>query len=100
MKEYIDQVTNLPNPPAIDMEMISHKDAKNCYHARYSLQRHYQDETYQLQLDSHHRVVKNWDVKLIKMLHNTDAGEFAVITVYSRPYSIKDPMGDGEEVWL
>ena len=34
------------------------------------------------------------------MLHKTDAGEFAVITVYSRPYIIKDPKGNGDEVIL
>ena len=28
-----------------------------------------------MQLDSHHRFVKDWDTKCIKMLHESDAGE-------------------------
>ena len=70
---------------------MSHKDAKNCYQARYKLQRHYKGETYQLQLDSHHRGVKDWDTKMINMLHSTDAGEKAVLTVYQRAFVKEDP---------
>ena len=37
VKKYIDFATSQPNPPTILMESVSHKDAKNCYHARYRL---------------------------------------------------------------
>ena len=46
-------------------------------------ERNYNGETYQLQLDSHHRFVKDWDTKCIKMLHECDAGEYSVLTVYA-----------------
>lgn len=86
VKRYIDEAARLPNPPSILMESVSHRDAKNCYHARFRLQRHYKGETYQLQLDSHHRAVQDWDVKMINMLHSCDAGDKSVLTVYARPY--------------
>ena len=91
VKNYIKEAARLPNPPKILMEQVSHKDAKNCYHARTQLQRHYKGETYQLQLDSHHRSVKDWDTKMINMLHSTDAGDKAVLTVYARPFGQEDP---------
>ena len=65
------------------MENVWHENAKNVYHARYMNQRHYNDETYQMQIDSHHRFVKDWDTKLIKMLHDCDAGEYSMITAYA-----------------
>ena len=55
------------------------------------IQRHYNNETYQLQLDSHHRFLNEWDKVLINMLHSTDAGEMAVITAYAQTFSMEDP---------
>ena len=37
--------------------------------ARNLIQQEYNNEKYTLQLDSHHRFVKNWDTKLITMLN-------------------------------
>ena len=53
-------------------------------------QRHYNNETYQLQLDSHHRFVEGWDTKSIKSLHSCDAGEYSVLTTYADAYYTKD----------
>ena len=39
-----------------------------------------------MQLDSHHRFVKDWDTKCIKMLHESDAGEYSVLTTYGPGY--------------
>ena len=61
------------------------------YFARHMIQRHYNNETYQLQLDSHHRFAKDWDTTLINMLHSTDAGEMSVITAYGQGFDIADP---------
>ena len=44
----------------------------------------YNNESYYLQLDSHHRFAKNWDVELINMLHNLN-DPMAILTGY--PYS-------------
>ena len=91
VQAYIDELEKGPNAPSIVMVHVSHLDAKNCYHARYRIQKYYNGETYQLQLDSHFRTNKAWDTKLIKMLHNCDAGEFSVLTGYLRPFVSKDP---------
>ena len=40
-----------------------------------------------MQLDSHMRVLPNWDTELIKMLHSCDAGEYSVLTSYVPSYS-------------
>ena len=53
-------------------------------------QRHYNNETYQLQLDSHHRFVEGWDTRSIKLLHSCDAGEYSVLTSYAIAYIIDD----------
>ena len=69
------------------MENVWHEKSKNAYHARNKVQQHYNGETYQLQIDSHHIFVKDWDTKLIKMLHKCDAGEYSVLTVYPPEYN-------------
>ena len=51
-------------------------------------QRHYDNETYQLQIDSHILFVKDWDTKSIKMLHSTDAGEYSVLTTYGNGWNL------------
>ena len=45
------------------------------------------------------RAKQDWDTRLIQMLHNCEAGEKSVITVYARPYEVLDP-ADGAEVRL
>ena len=76
---------------------MSHKDAKNAYYARYQIQQQYANETYFLQIDSHIRFDQYWDTKHINMLHNCDAREKSIITVYPCYFIIKDPK-DGWEV--
>ena len=68
------------------MENVWHLNSKNVYDARNKIQRHYKGETYQMQIDSHHRFVEGWDTKCIKMLHSCDAGEFSVLTTYLPGY--------------
>ena len=48
LKDYIEQVTKLPNAPTILIEGVWHENAKNVYHARQMIQRHYDGETYQM----------------------------------------------------
>ena len=49
---------------------IDYRDAKGPCWARYLLNKNYQKETYTLQLDSHHRFAKDWDMQLIEMLES------------------------------
>ena len=61
-------------------------------------QRHYNGETYQLQLDSHHRFAKDWDTMCIKLLHSCDAGEYSVLTSYADAYNLLDPQDINSEI--
>jgi glycosyltransferase involved in cell wall biosynthesis len=47
---------------------IDYKDSRGACWARNLLQLNYADEDYTLQLDSHHRFVKNWDEECIGMI--------------------------------
>jgi len=47
---------------------VNYKDSQGVCWARNSVQTLYKKEKYTLQLDSHHRFVKDWDVELIGML--------------------------------
>ena len=46
---------------------IPYTKSKGVCWARNQIQQHYGGETYTLQLDSHHRFIKNWDKELIQM---------------------------------
>ena len=65
--------------------------------ARNLIQQKYNNEKYTLQLDSHHRFVKHWDVKLITMYENLreQGHKKPLLTTYATAYdpnnfSIKD----------
>jgi hypothetical protein len=47
---------------------IPYTESKGACWARNLIQQKYNGEKYTLQLDSHHRFIKNWDVELIKMI--------------------------------
>ena len=47
---------------------IPYKESKGTCWARSSIQGLYKNEKYHLQLDSHHRFIKNWDEKCIAMI--------------------------------
>jgi hypothetical protein len=53
----------------LDFQQIHYKDTKGVCWVRHLLNKKYKGEAYTLQLDSHHRFVKNWDTELIKMLN-------------------------------
>ena len=82
------------------METIDVKNAKNVYEARHLSQRLYNNETYQMQIDSHHRFVKDWDIKSIKQLHSCDAGEYSVITAYAPGYTPNDFYDDNSQSYI
>jgi hypothetical protein len=63
----LDQYKDDPRFKIID---INYKNSKGACWARNLLQQQYDDETYTLQIDSHHRFTKNWDFELIKELKN------------------------------
>lgn len=62
--ENIDEIKSLPNVKIIDIPYMESKGA--CW-ARNQIQQMYDGEEYTLQLDSHHRFVKDWDELVIGM---------------------------------
>lgn len=62
--ENIDEIRNLPNVHIIDIPCWVSRGA--CW-ARNLIQQNYNNERYTLQLDSHHRFIKNWDEVIIGM---------------------------------
>lgn len=63
-------------------------NAKGPSWARYIIQKLYNNEEYYLQIDSHSRLIKNWDTKLIHMLSLVP--EPAVLTQYPPGYNFND----------
>ena len=64
LSENIDEVRSLPNVKIID---IPHLTSRGACWARNQIQQQYEGEEYTLQLDSHHRFVKDWDEIVIGM---------------------------------
>lgn len=90
LKRYLEEVAKQPNAPSILLENIWHENAKNVYHARQMIQRHYNGETYQMQIDSHNRFVKDWDIIVINQLHSCDGGEYSVLSAYPFGFAMAD----------
>lgn len=75
---------------------IPHKESLGVCWARNQIQQHYNGEKYTLQLDSHHRFVKNWDAELIKMLINLQKKGYKkpLLTAYASSFN---PNNDPKE---
>lgn len=63
-----DRMEDYQQDPRFIVIDIPYKEAKGVCWARNLIQQHYTDETYTLQLDSHHRFIKGWDTEVINML--------------------------------
>lgn len=62
-----DNLDEYREDPRFKIIEIYHKESKGACWARNKIQQCYNNETYTLQLDSHHRFVQDWDDVLIKM---------------------------------
>lgn len=62
-----DNLDEFKNDSRFKIIDIDYKDSDGACWARNLLQQQYTDEEYTLQLDSHHRFIKNWDEELITM---------------------------------
>jgi hypothetical protein len=81
---------------------VPHFESKGTCWARAEIQQHYKNEKYTLQLDSHHRFVKNWDTKCIKMYENLKANgsKKPLLTAYIPEYNPEnDPAGRATSPW-
>jgi hypothetical protein len=82
---------------------IPYKETKGVCWARNLVQQRYQGEEYTLQMDSHHRFVKDWDVSLISMIRDLQATGVRkpLLTAYLPSYEIDtDPVGRAQEPWV
>ena len=81
---------------------IDYKDSKGACWARALLAENYTDETYTLQLDSHHRFVDGWDTKSIEMLEKLreKGSNKPLLTSYIPSYDpSNDPKGRVGASW-
>lgn len=82
--ENLDKYKNDPRFKIID---VPYHQSKGVGWARYEIQKLYTNEKYTLQLDSHHRFVKDWDIILIVMLEKLKLTyPKPIITTYGAPY--------------
>lgn len=89
-----------PIKDLVEVIDIPYTESKGVCWARSLLQNKYNDEEYTLQLDSHHRFIKNWDVELIRMYNQCKnmGSELPLITSYLPNYDdFKEILID--EVW-
>jgi len=63
-----DDLSNYENDKRFRILNILYSDAKGACWARNQIQQLYKNEEYTLQIDSHMRFEKNWDVEMIKMI--------------------------------
>ena len=75
----------------IELIDVPHMRSQGACWARNKIQQHYQGERYTLQLDSHHRFVPNWDVKVIEMLESLrPSSPKPLLTAYLPAYEPDD----------
>lgn len=81
---------------------IDYKDSQGVCWARNLVQSFYEDETYTLQLDSHHRFAQDWDVTLVDMLKNLqkEGHKKPLLTAYIPSFDPdNDPGARVQEPW-
>ena len=101
-KDEWDQLDKYQNDDRVLILDIPYKSSNGVCWARNMIQQYYTDETYTLQLDSHHRFVENWDVELIKMYKDLQkkGHKKPLITSYLPSYfPEKDPKDRTQECW-
>lgn len=89
--ENIDEIKDDPRVTVID---IPYQQSKGACWARNQIQQRYTDETYTLQLDSHHRFEQDWDKSCIEMLDQLKSKGYAkpLLTGYISSFDPeKDP---------
>lgn len=82
---------------------IPHLQSRGTCWARSEIQKRWSGEQYTLQLDSHHRFAKDWDVELIKMVKDLQkAGhKKPLLTAYVSSYSpANDPVDRAPDPWF
>jgi len=95
----LDEYINDPRFKIID---VDYKESQGVCWARNKVQQKYDGEKYTLQIDSHHRFVKNWDDHLIKMIKKLQkkGHKKPLLTAYIPSYNPQnDPAERVKEPW-
>lgn len=92
-----DNLDEFKNNPNFHIQDINYKNSQGTCWARSLAQQPYNNETYYLQLDSHHRFIQDWDEVLIEMLESlkSNGNQKPIITGYPPSY---DPANPEEEI--
>jgi hypothetical protein len=95
-----DTIEEYRNHPQFKIVDVDYKLSQGVCWARHEMQKLYQGETYYLQLDSHHRFDKHWDIKLVKMLQGLQSSghEKPLLTAYATAYT-PGKEERGQEPW-
>jgi glycosyltransferase involved in cell wall biosynthesis len=97
-----DTLHKFKDDPRFKIIDIHYKEAKGVCHARNLLNRQWSGEKYTLQLDSHHRFTKNWDVEAINMIKSLvkEGYKKPLLTAYIPSYDpANDPASRHQEPW-
>jgi hypothetical protein len=97
-----DNLDKYKNDPRVIIIDIPYKNSKGACWARNAIQGRYTDQTYTLQLDSHHRFIENWDEELIGMYQQLkdDGVDKPLLTGYISSFNPeKDPEGRVTQPW-
>jgi len=97
-----DNLDEFKDDPRFKIIDINYTDSKGACWARSTIQQNYDGEEYYLQLDSHHRFIKNWDVECIKMIKQLKklGHEKPLLTAYIPSYNPEnDPAERAQEPW-
>lgn len=79
----------------IEIFAFNYLESKGAGWARHHVDRAYRQQDYVLQIDSHSRMIANWDEEMINMLESLrDQSEFPVLSTYPTPFT---PAIDDEE---
>lgn len=96
-----DNVDAYRKDPRFHIVDVPYKQAQGLPYARYLINEQITDQDYVLQLDSHHRFTKNWDVELVDMHRGLENKGFKPILTGYLPYynPFNDPAGRTMEPW-
>ena len=77
--------------PRFKIKKVLPEDSKGCCWSRSEIQKFYKDEKYYMQLDSHHRFIKNWDELCIKCLEMCPSKK-PILSTYLNMYEPGKPI--------
>ena len=97
-----DNLDEYKNDPRFIILDIPYKEAKGVCWMRAEIQKHYTDQEYYLQLDSHHRFLQDWDITLKDYIHYLQCKGYKkpLLSAYVPGYfPNNDPDARVHEVW-